>query len=279
MTRRRALVVVAALLLAPWGGRSHAATSETTARPAALADVDYEQRLGNAVPTTARFRDSNGNEHALGDYLGRAPLVLVPAYYRCPMLCSLVLESVARALRGLATASALDFEVVTFSIDPHEEPALAAEKKTSVLGDDPPIAPARWHFLTGDEPSIRALADAIGFRYAWDEAHGQWAHPAGIVVITPTGRVSRYLFGVDYAPRDLRLALVEASAGRLGTVVDRLLLFCYQYDPSTGADTLTALRAMRIAGLLTLVALGCFVVAALRRERRRAAAPASRRCT
>jgi protein SCO1/2 len=226
-------------------------------RPAALETVDYVQRPGAALPLAARFRDEDGRERALGDFFGKRPVVVVPAYYRCPMLCSLVLGGLARSLRALGDA---DLDVVVFSIDPAETPALAAEKKTG-LGVDPD----RWHLLTGDEPQIRAVAEAVGFRYAWDEARGQWAHPAGVVVATPDGRVSRYLFGVEYAPRDLRLALVEASAGKLGSIVDRLLLFCYAYDPSAGAYSLAVLRTVRIAGLLTVVLLAAFVTVNVRR--------------
>jgi protein SCO1/2 len=251
MTARRALGLGVALLAVA----RIAPAAET--RPAALETVDYVQRPGAALPLATRFRDEDGRERALGDFFGERPVVVVPAYYRCPMLCSLVLGGLARSLRALGDA---DLEVVVFSIDPAETPALAAEKKAG-LGVDGD----RWHLLTGDEPQIRAVADAVGFRYAWDEARGQWAHPAGVVVATPDGRVSRYLFGVEYAPRDLRLALVEASAGKLGSIVDRLLLFCYAYDPSAGAYSLAVLRTVRLAGLLTVALLVAFVTVSLRR--------------
>jgi len=262
-SRTLALWLVLAAVLAH--GTVRARTENAAERPPALESVDYEQRLGNPLPRDAQFRDEQGRAVAIGDYLGGHPVVLVPAYYHCPMLCTLVLDGVVRALRGLGSP-ALDIDVVVLGFDPAETPALAAERKASLLGKSD--QPGRWHLLTGDETSIRAVTDAIGFRYAWDADNKQWAHPAGIVVVTPDGRVARYLFGIDYAPRDLRLAIVEASAGRLGSIVDRLLLFCYHYDPAAGAYGLVVMRIMRVAGALTAVAVAGFVVLALRRERR-----------
>ena len=252
-----------AIVLTP--AASPARTENAAERPAARASVDNEPRLGNPLPRDARFRDEQGRDVTIGDYLGRHPVVLVPAYYHCPMLCTLVLDAVARSLRGVGS-SASDLDVVVVGFDPAETPAEAAARKASLLGPDD--QPGRWHLLTGDEPSISAVTDAIGFRYSWDAEHRQWAHPAGIVVVTPDGRVARYLFGIDYAPRDLRLALVEASAGRLGSIVDRLLLFCYEYDPASGAYGLVVMRTVRVAGALTVLAVAAFVVLALRRERR-----------
>jgi protein SCO1/2 len=255
-----------AAMLAVLAARGTAARVEPAAvRPAALAGVDYEQRLGNQLPLATRFRDERGAAVSLADYAGGRPLLVVPAYYRCPMLCTLVLDGVVRGLRGMG-ADPPDVEVVVVGIDPAETPAQAAERKARLLGDGD--RPERWHLLTGEEPAIRAVTDAVGFGYAWDEARGQWAHPAGVVVTTPDGRVSRYLLGIEYAPRDLRLALVEASAGRLGSLVDRLLLFCYRYDPATGTYGLAVLRGVRLAGALTVLGLAWFVAAAVRRERR-----------
>ena len=265
MTQRPWFVALTALLTLLGHGSARARTENAAERPPALAAVDYEQRLGNPLPLGARFRDERGTELPLGTYFGSRPVVLVPAYYACPMLCTLVLDGVTRALR--AVGDGVTFEVVVFSIDATETSAQAAAKKDPLLGAGD--LPARWHFLTGDASAIRALTDGIGFRYAWDDANARWAHPAGIVVATPDGRVARYLFGVEYAPRDMRLALVEASAGRLGSLVDRLLLFCYEYDPAVGAYGLVVLRTMRVAGALTVTALAAFVGMALRRERRR----------
>ena len=263
MSRASVLVtsLLLAVVLAPAGARAR--TENAAERPQALASVDYEQRLGNAVPRTARFLDEQGRSVTIGDYLGRHPIVLVPAYYHCPMLCTMVLDAVARSLRGVG-ATATDLDVVVVGFDPAETPAEASARKAALL--KPADQPERWHLLTGEEADIRAVTDAIGFRYSWDAEHHQWAHPAGIVVVTPDGRVARYLFGIDYAPRDLRLALVEASAGRLGSIVDRLLLFCYEYDPASGAYGLVVMRTVRIAGAFTALAIVAFVVLALRRE-------------
>ena len=265
---RRAPAVVMSLLLAivHAPAASPARTENAAERPAALASVDYEQRLGNPLPRDARFRDEQGRDVTIGDYLGRHPVVLVPAYYHCPMLCTLVLDAVTRSLRGVGSAAS-DLDVVVIGFDPAETPAQAAARKASLLGADD--QPARWHLLTGDEPDIRAVTDAIGFRYSWDAEHRQWAHPAGIVVVTPDGRVARYLFGIDYGPRDLRLALVEASAGKVGNPVDSLVLYCYHYNPMTGRYGLVIMRAMRLAGGATVLALGSFIFIMLRRERTR----------
>jgi protein SCO1/2 len=267
-----ALLLLAMLLgVGPAPAATTAPAAPAPERPAALAEVDYVQRPGAMLPLDTMLRDEQGRERPLRSFFRGRPVLLVPAYYRCPMLCSLVLGGVARSLRVLDDA---EVDVVSFSIDPAETPALAAEKKALVLSEHELAARAgRWHLLTGEERHVRTLADAVGFRYAWDAERGQWAHPAGIVVVTPEGRIARYLFGVEYAPRDVRLALVEASAGRVGSIVDRLLLYCYQYDPRSGAYSMTVLRAVRAGGIVTALLLGSFIVLALRRERagRRAA--------
>jgi len=239
-------------------------------RPAALRDVGYDQHTGEQLPLDLAFTDENGRPVRLGDYFGRTPVVLVPAYYHCPMLCPLVQSGLTGALRALAFDVGREFAVVTFSFDPGDTPAAAAARKAAALADyRRPGAEAGWHFLTGDEAAIRALTRAIGFRYAWDDAAKQFAHASGVVVATPDGRLARYLFGIEYAPKDLRLALVEASAGRIGSVVDQLLLFCFHYDPATGRYTRVAMDAMRAGGVVTLLALGGFVGVMLRRDARR----------
>lgn len=240
-------------------------------RPAALQGVAYTQRLGEAVPLDLAFRDEAGVTVRLRDYFdGSTPVVLVPAYAACPMLCPLVLNGLVSALRALAFDVGREFTVVTLSFDPRETPAQAADRKTALLeAYRRPGAAAGWHFLTGDEDAIRALTAAIGFRYRWDAAGQQFAHASGIVVLTPEGRIARYLFGVEFSPRDLRLALVEASAHRIGSVVDELLLFCFHYDPVTGRYGRLALDAVRVGGLATLLGLALFVGVMLRREARR----------
>jgi protein SCO1/2 len=237
------------------------------ARPAILRDVTFTQRLGEAVPLDLPFRDEAGAPVTLRDYFGSKPVLLVPAYYECPMLCTLVLNGVVSALRTLPFDVGNQFTVVTFSFNPADSPALAAAKKATYLGEyRRPGAAAGWHFLTGDEPAIRRLSEAIGFHYAYDPAQKQYAHAAGIVVLTPDGHLARYFFGVEFSPRDLRLALVEAADRRIGTMVDALLLFCFHYDPAMGRYSAIALNAVRLAGLATLLALASFVVLMLRRE-------------
>jgi protein SCO1/2 len=237
-------------------------------RPAILDTVGFDQHIGRALPLNLPFRDASGAAVQLGDYFGDKPVLLVPAYYECPMLCGLVLNGVVSTLRTLAFDAGREFTVVTFSISPSETPQQAAAKKTEFLSKyRRQGSETGWHFLTGSAAAIRQLTDAIGFRYERDDATGQYAHASGIVVATPDGRLSRYFYGVEYPPRDLRLALVEASDNRLGSPVDQLLLFCFQYDPTTGRYSRPAMRAMRLGGAVTVLGLGAFVMLMLRRER------------
>jgi protein SCO1/2 len=243
-------------------------------RPAILRDVGFDQRLGAQVPLDLPFRDESGARVTLGDYARDKPVVLVPAYYECPMLCTIVLNGVVSALRALPFDVGREFRVVTVSFNPHETSELAAAKQATYLHEyRRPGAEAGWHFLVGDDTSIRPLMDAIGFRYAWDATASQYAHASGLVVLTPDGHISRYFYGVEFPPKDLRLALVEASNDRIGSVVDQILLFCFHYDPSTGRYSRIALNAVRAGGILTLVALALFIWAALRRDRRMAGHP------
>ena len=236
--------------------------------PQAIREVGFDQRLDARVPLDVDFRDDQGRTVRLGEYFGRKPVVLAFVYYDCPMLCTMVLSSITSTLGVLSLDAGTDFELVMVSFDPREKPDLAARKKAEYLPRyDRPAAADGWHFLTGDQASIERLTQAAGFRYTWDEETQQFAHPAGIVVLTPDGRLARYLFGLEYGPRDLRLALVEASEGRIGTAVDAALLYCYHYDPMTGRYGLVVMRVLRIAGAATVLALGTFVFVMLRRER------------
>lgn len=236
--------------------------------PAALREVGFDQRLGEGLPLDAEFRDEQGRTVKLGDYFGKKPVVLSLVYYQCPMLCTLTLNGLSSALSVLQLDVGRDFEVVTVSFEPKDTPELATAKKDTYLKRYKRAGAEKgWHFLTGDTMSIMRLTQAVGFRYAWDERTRQWAHPAGIVVATPEGRLARYLYGVEYAPRDLRLALVEASAGKVGSPVDAVVLYCYQYDPSTGRYSAAIMRLVRLGATLTLLSLGAFVVVMLRRER------------
>ena len=263
--------VLAGLLAVVLGATAHPAAAGEDRRPAILRDVAFDQHLGAEVPLDVAFRDETGASVTLRDYLGDKPVLLVPAYYECPMLCTIVLNGVVSALRALPFDVGKEFRVVTFSFNPRETSELAAAKKATYLEDyRRPGAAAGWHFLTGDEPSIAALTQAIGFRYAWDEASKQYAHASGIVVLTPAGRISHYFFGVEFPPRDLRLALVEASGEHIGSLVDQLLLFCFHYDPATGRYSRLALNAVRVGGVLTLAVLVAFVVLMLRRDAKQA---------
>ncbi|MCS6913537.1 MAG: SCO family protein [Myxococcales bacterium] len=238
--------------------------------PLPLRGVEIEPRLGTQVPVDVPFVDQEGRPVRLRDYLrpGR-PLVLTLNYYGCPTLCSIHLQGVLKALRALTFTVGKEFQMVTVSIDPREGPQLAAAKRKTyleALGRDVPEG--SWAFLTGREQDIRALADAVGFRYRYDERTRQYAHAAGIFVLTPQGRLSQVLYGIELAPRDLRLALVEASRGVIGTPVDRLLLLCFQYDPARHSYAPTAMGIMRLAGAVTVLVLGLLILTMWRRERR-----------
>ena len=240
------------------------------ARPAPLRDVGIDQKLDEQLPLDLTFRDETGKPVQLRKYFGQKPVLLSLVYYDCPMLCTLVLNGLVRSLRAVPLDVGDQFQVVTVSFDPRETAALAAAKKeTYVKRYGRAQASQGWHFLTGDEASIQQLTRAVGFRYAYDEKSGQFAHATGIMVLTPTGRLARYFYGIEYSPRDLRLALVEASANKIGSVVDQLLLFCFHYDPKTGKYSLVVMNVLRIAGMGTLLALGSFMLVMFRRDRRK----------
>jgi protein SCO1/2 len=277
------VVVIAALTMAspsvgPAGAEPTRSAPGPTAdaRPAVLSDVGFDQKLGEALPLDLLFLDEQGRRVRLGDYFGSKPVVLSLVYYECPMLCTLTLNGLSSALAVLTFEVGREFEVVTVSFEPKETPKLAAAKKAAYLRRyGRPGTSEGWHFLTGDAAAIKALTTAVGFRYAWDDVTRQYAHPAGVLVLTPQGRIARYLFGIEYAPRDLRLALVEAAEARIGTPVDDLILYCYQYDPKRGRYGATVMGLVRLGGVLTLAALGAFLLVSLRRER--TARPADRR--
>jgi protein SCO1/2 len=233
-----------------------------------LRQAGVDQRLDAEVPLDLRFRDEEGRAVTLGDYVRDRPVIVTPVYYRCPMLCGEVLNGLTSALGVLPFTVGKEFTVVTVSFDPRETPVAAAEKKALYLKRyGRSGAAAGWHFLTGDADAIARLTAALGFRYAYDAALDQYAHGAAIAVLTPQGRISRYFFGVEFAPRDLRLGLVEASANRIGSLTDQLLLFCYHYDPATGKYGALVMRLVRAGGILTVLALGTFIVVMRRRER------------
>ena len=197
--------------------------------------VSFEQRLNEQLPLDLQFKDEEGRTVRLGDYFGHRPVVLAFVYYDCPMLCTQVLNGIDTSLSVLTETVGKDFDVVAVSFDPRETPSLAnGKKKAQVDRYKRPGSEAGWHFLTGEEPAIKTLTEAAGFHYVWDDKTQQFAHPSGIIVVTPDGRLARYFFGIEYASRDVKFALIESSAGRIGNAIDQLLLYCYHYDPATG---------------------------------------------
>ena len=236
-------------------------------RPDLLKDVSIDQKLNSSIPLNLVFRDEHGRSVELGRYFGRKPVVLSLVYYTCPMLCTQVLNGLDRALKEIPMSIGKDFNVVTVSIDPADRPVLAEAKQALYTGMYGRSGAAQgWHFLTGDEPQIKQLADAVGFRYAYDPDSKQFAHAAGIMLLTPQGKISRYYYGVQYPVRDLRLGLVEASQGKIGSPVDRILLFCYHYDPHTGKYGLLISRIIQLAGILTVLIGGIFLILLFRGE-------------
>ncbi|HEV8129886.1 MAG TPA: SCO family protein [Acidobacteriota bacterium] len=235
--------------------------------PPALRGIGIDQKLDSQVPFDLVFRDEHGQAVRLGKYFGTKPVILSLVYYQCPMLCSQVLNGLASSLGVLSFDVGNQFEVITVSFDSRDTPESAAAKKESYLRRyKRPGAASGWHFLTGDEHSIQTLTHSVGFRYAFNSSSGQFAHASGIMVLTPQGRVARYFYGIDYAPRDLRLALVEASRNRIGSAVDQILLFCYHYDPSTGKYSALVLNMVKLGAGLMLLVLGLMFFF-LRKER------------
>lgn len=238
-------------------------------KPGALARVGIDQKIGQQLPLDLVFRDEDGKDVKLGQFFGSRPVVLALAYYECPMLCTQVLNGMTGALKTLSFDAGKDFDVVVVSIDPKDNFRLAANKKQSYLNHyGRPQTAGGWHFLTGSDASIKPLAEAIGFRYAYDANIKQYAHGAAIYVATPSGVVARYLLGIDFAPRDLRLALVEASNHQLGTITDKVLLLCYHYDPSVGKYGVAILNAVRVGFVATVTGFLAFLFVSLRGERR-----------
>jgi protein SCO1 len=239
-------------------------------KPAILREIGIDQRLDQELPADLAFRDETGRQVRLADYLEDGPIVLALVYYECPMLCTLTLQGLVSSLGVVSFDVGEEYQVVVVSIDPGETPELAAAKKaTAVDRYDRPGTEGGWHFLTGDEASIGALAEAVGFRYVYDEESDLYAHAAGIMVVTRGGRLARYFYGADYPPRDVRLALVEASENRIGSVVDQMLLYCYQYDPATGKYGALIFRIVRLGAIATVLALVGFIVVMRLVERRR----------
>ena len=261
------LVLVTAPIFGPTVPVSAATEPAADVRPPALREVGIDQRLGESLPLDASFTDDHGRAVTLGDYFGKKPVVLVMTYFECPMLCTLVLNGLAQTLKTMSFAPGNEFDVVAVSFDPRDTPEKAAKKKAAYVAEYGRSDTADgWHFLTGEQPAIERVAKAVGFRYTWVPEEKQFAHAAAVMVATPEGKLARYFYGVDYAGRDLRLGLVEAADHKIGSPVDALLLFCYAYDPATGKYGAIALNAVRTGGVITVLAIGAFMVVMFRRE-------------
>jgi protein SCO1/2 len=235
-----------------------------------LAGVDIVEHLGGALPTDAAFRDQDGKAVRLGDYFdGKRPTLLVFAYHTCPMLCSLVLDATVRTLNEVNWTVGREFDVVSISIDPKDTPETATRKRAQVVGTYVRARgdTAGWHFLVGDEANIRKVTEGVGFEYRYDERQKQYAHPAAIYLLTPEAHVARYLYGIQFDPKDVRLGLLEASEGRSVTTTDRLLMFCYHYDPQGKHYSIVAMNVMRLGGVVTLGVFGTFLTIMWARER------------
>jgi protein SCO1 len=240
----------------------------SNAMPEPLKAVGYDQNLGERLPLHLAFRDEAGRPVKLGDYFGRRPVVLVFAYYRCPMLCDMVLQGVTGSLKALSFDAGEQYDVVVVSIDPKETAKLAAETKAKTLSRyGRSGTEGGWHFLTGGQDSILDLTQAAGFRYYYDKERDQYAHAAGMMVLTPGGKIARYLFGIDFAPRDVRLALIESAEGRIGNLADQILLYCFHYDPVYGRYSAMTMNILRLAAAASVLGLGLLIVLLKRRDR------------
>jgi protein SCO1 len=237
-------------------------------RPPYLQNVGIEQHLDAQVPPDLTFVDDTGRTVKLGDYFGKKPLILNLVYYNCSMLCGEALAGLTGAMKAVKFDVGKEFEVVTVSFNPHETPEIAAAKKKDYLARyERPGAASGWHFLTGPTESINALTKAVGFQYQYDPKTNQYAHATAIMVLTPQGRISRYFYGVEFPPKDLRMGLVEASQGKIGNAVDQVLLYCYHYDPASGKYGAVISNILRLGAVLTIVLLGGLLLILFRLEK------------
>jgi protein SCO1/2 len=235
-------------------------------RPPGLKNVGMRQNLNQPIPADLRFTDDLGRSVRLGDYFGKKPIILNLVYFTCPMLCGEVLSGLENSLRLMKFDVGKEFDVITISFDPHDTPEAAAKKKSEFLRRyKRPGAEQGWHFLVGHQDAIDSLTKAAGFDYEYNPKTRQFAHTAAILILTPEGRIAQYYYGIEYPPKDLRLGLVEAGAGKIGNVVDALLLYCYHYDPEQGKYSATILRVLRLAGVATMLFIGTFIFVMIRR--------------
>jgi len=234
-------------------------------RPPGLEQVGITQKLDAQLPLDLTFRDETGKSVQLKEYFGKKPVILNFAYYTCPMLCGELLKGLTTSLKGLKFELGNEFDVVTVSIDPHDTPETATEKKAEYLQRyGHPERAAGWHFLTGSQESITALTKAAGFGYQYNEQTMQFAHATAIMIVTPQGKLAQYFYGVDFAPKDLRLGIVQASNEKIGNLVDQVLLYCYHYDPATGKYGAIVARVLKLSGLVTVIGLGLMLVVLVR---------------
>ncbi len=235
-------------------------------RPPGLKNVGIQQNLNQQIPADLMFQDDLGRQVRLGDYFGKRPMILNLVYYNCPMLCGEVLSGLENSLRMMKFDVGKEFDVITVSFDPSETPEMAAKKKAEFLHRYKRAgAEQGWHFLVGPKDSVEALTKVAGFQYQYDEKTRQFAHVAAILILTPEGKIAQYYYGIEYPPKDLRLGLVEAGAGKIGNVVDALLLYCYHYDPEQGKYSATIFRILRLGGIATMLFLGTLIFAMIRR--------------
>jgi protein SCO1 len=236
--------------------------------PAPLEGVDVEQRLNTQIPMDALFKNENGKEVRIGDLFRGKPVILSLVYYECPMLCTQVLNGLVTSLRPMSFTAGKEFDIITVSFDPEESPQLASNKKSAYIKDYARAGVEKgWHFLTGSQESITRLTRAVGFQYKYDPKIDQFAHASVIMVVTPEGKLSRYFYGIDYSSRDLRWALVDASSNKIGTLADKLLLYCFHYDPTVGKYSAHALNLVRAGGILTILLLGGFILKNAKRKK------------
>ena len=233
-----------------------------------LKDIGIDQHLDTQIPLNLQFKDENGATVSLGDYFKKGrPVILTFVYYQCPMLCSEVMNGLNSAMQVMKFSAGQEYEVVTVSIDPRDTPEMAKEKKASYLKEyNRPGAEDGWHFLTGNPDGVAALAKVSGWKYRWDPKLQQFVHAAGIMIVTPQGKLAQYYYGIEYSPKDLRLGLIEASQDRIGNLVDQVVLYCYHYDPHTGKYDAVIANILRVAGAATVMLLGGFIVLMFRRD-------------
>jgi protein SCO1/2 len=262
------LTLAIALSAAAWGqGMTGGLMSPpANVRPPGLTNVGIEQRLNEQVPRDLAFRDESGKAVRLGDYFGRKPIILNLVYYRCPMLCNEVLAGLESSLRVLKFDVGKEFDVLTVSFDPTDTPDIATSKKAQSMNRYKRAGAADgWHFLTGPQESITALTKAVGFQYQFDSKTEQFAHTTAIMVLTPEGKIAQYYYGVEFPPKDLRLGLIQASENKIGNLTDKLLLYCYHYNPATGKYGAIVSRILQLAGGVTVLCIGTILLVLFRR--------------